>query len=159
MIRFSLRCDAGHTFESWFQSGSAFDKLQAANALSCPVCGGEGVEKAPMAPPVQASRAMARKMPQTGATDATGDPVSTRAMPAGMTDPPPARAMAELRAAIEAKTEDVGRRFATEARAIHDGSAPERAIRGHATADEAHALKAEGIDVLPLPFRDPKLTH
>ena len=49
------------------------------------------------------------------------------------------------------KTEDVGERFPEEARRIHYGEIEERGIRGQATADEAKALKDEGIDVVALP--------
>lgn len=47
-------------------------------------------------------------------------------------------------------TDDVGDRFAEEARRMHYGETDERAIRGHATPDEAQALKEEGIDVVSL---------
>jgi hypothetical protein len=49
-------------------------------------------------------------------------------------------------------TEDVGERFAEEARRIHYKEAPERGIRGQASAEEARELAQEGIDVLALPM-------
>jgi hypothetical protein len=52
---------------------------------------------------------------------------------------------------VIANTEDVGERFADEARRIHYGEAEERAIRGQASADERAALREEGIEVHPLP--------
>ncbi|HCL87748.1 MAG TPA: DUF1178 domain-containing protein, partial [Comamonadaceae bacterium] len=64
---------------------------------------------------------------------------------------------AELQAAwlqlsrrIIANTEDVGTRFAQEARRMHHGEIEERGIRGQATAQEAAQLLDEGIAVLPL---------
>jgi hypothetical protein len=48
-------------------------------------------------------------------------------------------------------TEDVGERFAEEARRIHYGETEERSIRGQASAEETEALLEEGIGVLPLP--------
>ena len=51
-----------------------------------------------------------------------------------------------------ANTEDVGERFADEARRIHYGEAAERGIRGQATPDEREALRDEGIEVMPLPL-------
>ena len=66
-----------------------------------------------------------------------------------------AEAIDRLRRAVEAETDYVGRQFADEARAIHDGRAPERAIRGEASAEETRALLRDGIPVMPLPFRDP----
>ena len=49
------------------------------------------------------------------------------------------------------KTENVGERFAEEARRIHYNEAPARSIRGVATPEDARSLVEEGIDVLPLP--------
>ena len=56
MIRFSLKCIADHEFESWFQSGTAFDGLRSAGHVTCPVCGTAQVEKSLMAPSVQPAR-------------------------------------------------------------------------------------------------------
>lgn len=55
---------------------------------------------------------------------------------------------------VVAHTEDVGERFADEARSIHHGDAPERAIRGQATDQEKKALREEGIDILSMPIPD-----
>ncbi|WP_375688756.1 DUF1178 family protein [Pseudooceanicola sp. LIPI14-2-Ac024] len=133
MIQFSLRCPNGHRFDSWFQSADAYDKLAASGMVSCAVCGAEGVEKAPMAPAVASGREAPERplsQPRTAAE----------------------QALAELRQKIESRTEDVGRDFAREARAIHEGEAPERAIRGEARAEEARALLEDGVPVMPLPF-------
>jgi hypothetical protein len=51
-------------------------------------------------------------------------------------------------------TEDVGERFAEEARRIHYNEAPERAIRGSTSREEASALREEGIEVFALPLPD-----
>ncbi len=53
---------------------------------------------------------------------------------------------------VLAHTEDVGEKFADEARRIHYGEAAERGIRGQATPDEREALRDEGIEVMPLPM-------
>jgi len=55
---------------------------------------------------------------------------------------------------VLAYTEDVGERFAEEARRIHHGEAPERGIRGKASPTETQALLDEGIAVMPLPIPD-----
>ncbi|WP_415809222.1 DUF1178 family protein, partial [Cupriavidus respiraculi] len=51
---------------------------------------------------------------------------------------------------VLARTEDVGERFAEEARRIHYEEAPERGIRGTASPEEVRALADEGIDTFPL---------
>ncbi|EDT06908.1 protein of unknown function DUF1178 [Paraburkholderia graminis C4D1M] len=61
-----------------------------------------------------------------------------------------ARVMRALREVLE-KTENVGDRFAEEARRIHYNEAPARNIRGVTTPEDARALVEEGIEVMPLP--------
>ena len=60
--------------------------------------------------------------------------------------------LAALRAHIEETSDYVGLSFAAEARAMHDGLIPERAIHGEARPDEARRLIEDGIPVAPLPF-------
>ena len=60
--------------------------------------------------------------------------------------------MQRLRTAVENNSDYVGDKFATEARAIHDGDAPERSIYGEAKPEEAKQLIEDGVPVLPLPF-------
>jgi len=145
MIQFTLRCPADHRFDSWFSSAEAFDSLQAAGHISCAVCGAAGVEKAVMAPRVQASRDRAAPVQPDRPRDAPARPLAAPASPAE-------QALDELRRRIEARTEDVGRNFAAEARAIHEGEAPDRPIRGEARLDEAKSLLEDGVPVMPLPF-------
>jgi hypothetical protein len=134
MIRFSLKCAKDHSFESWFPSGSAFDTLKAAGHVACPVCGSGEVEKALMAPSVAAVRGEAER-PSLGA-------------PATELE----AALAALRRQVEENSDYVGMDFVTEARRMHAGEAPERAIHGEARADEARKLLEDGVPVTPLPF-------
>jgi hypothetical protein len=151
MIQYSLRCCNGHSFDSWFQSASAFEKLNAAGLVSCAVCGAGDVTKAVMAPHVRTARS-ARAPDQGGPAEpaaAPGDrgqgPLSTPASPAE-------QALAELRKKIDKHSEYVGLSFAEEARAIHEGTAPNRPIYGEAAPDDARALIEDGVPVAPLPF-------
>lgn len=159
MIRFALRCERDHRFESWFRSGSDFATLHGAGQVECPICASRRVEKAPMAPAVRTAPAEADCAPPVPAPASpplpAPGPVSSGVLAAGR-DSAVAKAIDRLRRAIEAETDYVGRQFAAEARAIHDGEAPERAIRGEATSEETQALLRDGIPVMPLPFRDPK---
>ncbi|WP_306153101.1 DUF1178 family protein [Roseovarius sp. MMSF_3281] len=143
MIHFTLKCDKDHRFDSWFQSSEAFDKLQAAGMVSCTECGSTQVEKAMMAPRVQASRKNATSPDDRGR--ATPGPLSTPATAAE-------QAMAELRRKVEENADYVGMNFVSEARDIHDGLSPERAIYGEAKPEEARKLIEDGVPVAPLPF-------
>ena len=149
MIRYALKCDANHQFESWFQSADAFDKLTASGMLSCPDCGSETVDKAVMAPRVQSGG------------ESTGDEPRESVPMHALTAPssPAEAAMKELRQKIQEHSEYVGKDFATEARKIHDGDAPERSIYGEASNDDARKLVEDGVPVAPLPFLPPRKTN
>jgi hypothetical protein len=148
MILFALTCDYDHRFDSWFQSGPAFDALVAGGRVACPICGSAKVVKSLMAPTVQHRSAPA------GAV--TGQP-PPRPLDAPATELE--QALAALRRQVEDNSEYVGLNFALEARAIHDGDAPARSIYGEARADEARKLMEDGVQVAPLPFIPARRTN
>ncbi len=171
MIVFDLACSSGHRFEAWFRSGASYDEQADAGALVCPLCGNTDIVKAPMAPRV--ARSVLRSTPSepdTGdaAEDTPGAPAGESAggavlgpvsMPvSGPAERPQsdaeglAQALNRLRASIEATCEDVGPRFAEEARRIHFGEASQRGIYGEASADDAAALRDDGIVCQVLPW-------
>ena len=140
MIKFTLRCENDHGFESWFPDGESFEAQARRGLLSCPACQSRRVGKGVMAPAVLG-----------GAREIDAEPKS---VPVALLDERQSRLreMARaLRREVEANTIDVGKDFARAARAIHDGEAPERPIRGQASPAEARALMEEGIGVMPLP--------
>ncbi|MSU91506.1 DUF1178 family protein [Rhodobacteraceae bacterium 2CG4] len=145
MIRYQLQCDHGHRFESWFSSSADYDRLEAAGLLACGVCGSAAVSKALMAPRVAAPDSAPTEAP----TPAPQPPATPLRGPAS----PAEQALRALRRKIETEAENVGRDFAREARAIHEGESPRRAIYGEARGDEARALVEDGIPVSPLPWR------
>ncbi|PZU10221.1 DUF1178 family protein [Sphingomonas sp.] len=155
MIVFDLRCGGGHVFEAWFGSTGDYEGQRARGLVSCPMCGSGEVDKAVMAPNVgpKGNQLPAAARP-AGLPSQAASPGA--AVQGGM--PAPAEMKALLTALAEAQTrmlegsEHVGRRFAEEARAIHDGDAPERIIHGEATAEEAKALAEDGVPVAHLPF-------
>lgn len=134
MIRFHLKCDKDHEFESWFQSGAAFDKLVAAGLVNCSMCGSTKVAKTIMAPAVSTSSQI--KAPK-----------------------PSENEIAALRARVEASSDYVGKSFVKEARDMHDGLVPERPIYGEANLNDAKKLVEDGIPVVPLPFMPRKKTN
>jgi hypothetical protein len=144
MIRYNLICRQGHGFDSWFQGAGAFAALQAAGQLACPVCGDSGIEKALMAPAVVQARKPAANAPAEAAPGArpslSGPETELEA------------AIAALRRQIEENSDYVGMNFAAEARRMHDGDSPMRAIHGEARPDEAKKLIEDGVPVAPLPF-------
>ncbi|MFC3570841.1 DUF1178 family protein [Paracoccus sp. TOH] len=139
MIRYALRCDQGHEFDGWFRNSEGFESLRKAGQVTCAQCGSVHVEKALMAPRV------------THGGDDAPDLHSPR-------DPHEA-ALEKLRQHIEANSDYVGMSFAAEARAMHEGLAPERAIHGEARLEDAKQLLEDGISVAPLPFRARQRAH
>ena len=147
MIRYTLRCSAGHAFESWFQSAGSFDTLRVTGRVTCPDCGIAEVEKSLMTPQVRPAR---DKLPAPKAADTAPDAPAGPQGSTLVTDRE--RALAALRAHVEANSDYVGLNFAAEARAMHEGTAPARSIHGEAKLDEAKKLVEDGVPVAPLPF-------
>lgn len=148
MIRFTLKCAKGHQFDSWFASSSAFETLRARGQLSCAHCGSAEVSKSLMAPSLS-----------HGATTQHGTAAQEPERPLSEPTTPEEAAIDKLRAEVEANSENVGLRFAEEARAIHDGDSPARAIHGEARPNEARKLLEDGVPVLPLPFKPRNRTN
>lgn len=130
----NLQCAHGHGFEGWFASNDAFETQLAAGLVACPVCGDADIAKLLTAPRLNLG--------------SPKPPADAKTAPAEIS--PEARWMHAVREVL-AKTEDVGERFAEEARKMHYGEAEERGIRGRATRDEARTLEDEGIAVYSLP--------
>ena len=147
MIRYTLKCEKNHHFDSWFPSAEGFERLRSAGLATCALCGSPEVEKALMSPQVLTGRARGTS-PQ--APTAASEPARPVALSAP--DTPLAKAIARLRAEVEASSDYVGQDFAREARAMHLGDVPERPIHGEASLEEARALVQDGVPVLPLPF-------
>jgi hypothetical protein len=150
VIRYSLICDQGHDFESWFADSSAYDRQVKRKLVACPVCDSVKVEKAIMAP------RLARK-----------DKSASRPEPVEASAPPPAEPatpvmispqerefrtkLKELRDHLTANSDNVGKKFPEEARKMHYGEVEHRSIYGEASPQDAKSLHEEGIEFHPLP--------
>jgi hypothetical protein len=151
MIRYSLRCEQNHSFESWFQSSSAYDQQVKRKLVTCPACGSAKVEKAIMAPRIVGKKGR----------DKAAAPIEATAEAAPAVNEPASLMMAqerelrakikELRDHIVKNADNVGERFPNEARAMHYGDKEHRPIYGEASPEEARALIDEGVEVSPLP--------
>ena len=132
-----LQCAHGHAFEGWFASEADFLSQCERAMVQCPACGNSEIAKKLSAPRLNLGAVEPVQQPRTDVAHVTPE---QRALTA---------AWMEVARHIVAHTDDVGERFATEARRMHYGDTEERAIRGKTTPDEARALVEEGIDVLP----------
>ncbi|RYF19090.1 MAG: DUF1178 family protein [Comamonadaceae bacterium] len=135
----NLQCSHAHAFEGWFASEDDFQGQVARGLVECPLCGDAQVAKMPSAPRLN-----------LGASEPAAAPPKQEVVSA-----PNAQLQAawmQMVRQVMANTEDVGAKFAEEARKIHYGETEERGIRGQATREETESLLEEGISVLPLPL-------
>jgi hypothetical protein len=147
VIRYSLVCDKGHAFESWFQSSAAYDKQQKRNLVSCPLCGSDKVDKAIMAPRLKRTDRAPVAEPSPPTPSETPTPVA-------MMSPQEQEfrtKLKELREHLTKNADNVGKKFPEEARKMHYGEIEHRSIYGEASPDDARALHEEGIEFHPLP--------
>ncbi len=143
---FNLQCGDGHRFEGWFGSDADYESQRERGLVGCPLCGQAQVQRLPSAPRLNLGAAAPA---EPAPAPASQTQVATEAQNPGME----ALWMQAVRHVL-ANTEDVGTRFAEEARRIHYGESEQRGIRGRTTRDEARALDEEGIQVLSLPIPD-----
>jgi hypothetical protein len=152
MIRYTLVCDKGHEFETWFQSSAAFDNQHKRKLVTCPACNSAKVNKAIMAPRLNKrgktmNPTVAPTPPATTDLGPSADSTSLISTP----ERELRAKLKELRDHIISKADHVGDSFPNEARKMHYGEIENRPIYGEASLDEARALIEEGIEVAPLP--------
>ena len=165
----NLRCSHQHSFEGWFGSEDDFQSQLKRGLIECPMCANSDIQKMPSAPRLNFGGypACEADLSAHGQATATATAASTVIAPLksgvapseslqiGRPDPlNPAAQAAFLHALrqVVANTEDVGQRFANEARRMHYGEIEARNIRGQASARETVDLLEEGIEIMPLPM-------
>lgn len=132
-----LQCAHGHGFEGWFGSEDDFQSQLTRGLVECPVCGDTAVAKKLSAPRLNLGACAPAESPKREVA---------------AVDPQLQAAWMKMVRHVLANTEDVGGRFAEEARRIHYGETAERNIRGQASREETESLLEEGIAVMPLPI-------
>ena len=147
MIRYSLVCEAGHRFDSWFPDSSASETQIDGGLVECPECGSSRIEKAIMAPSI-------------GRAGRQADPEPA---PAPQPEPQPValmsgrekelrRLLKEVREHVKKNADYVGEEFPELARQMHHEEIEKRSIYGEAQPDEVKELLEEGVEVQPLPI-------
>ena len=135
MIRYTLNCNNGHQFDSWFSDSASFEKLREKGHLECAICSSKKVEKSLMAPVVTPKKKETLLSKQSALE----------------------KEIKALKQKIKATATDVGENFSAVARAMHYGEKEEKPIVGKTTIDEAKELAEEGIPFTPLPWSDDKV--
>ena len=146
MIVFDLHCSRNHAFEGWFASGDAYADQRARLLVRCPVCDDPEIQKR-LSSRVRVRKAKAPTAEKPSISKAV---VAAEAPASDVVAGLPLELLNKLREIVR-NTEDVGERFAEEARKIRYDEAPARPIRGQATQEEAAELHEEGIEVAWLP--------
>ncbi len=144
MIIFDLCCDKDHRFEGWFRSADDFQAQAAQGVILCPVCESHQVRRVPSAVAIGGNKPSESTIPTSSGSASSATSVA-------VSDSQIMGVYRQMMQSILANTEDVGARFAEEARKIHYKEVPERSIRGQTTAEERETLREEGIEVLQLP--------
>ena len=147
----NLRCAHEHSFEGWFASEEDFIDQNARSAIACPLCEDHVISRMPSAPRLNLHTSRSSAEPVVAKPDGNAD------TQAGVAEVQTTRS-ADLQAAwletvrhLMANTDDVGHRFAEEARRMHYGEEPQRGIRGQASPEEREALREEGIETMAIP--------
>ena len=138
MIKYTLNCNNGHQFESWFSDSGSFEKLKKDRLLECAVCNSKEVEKSLMAPRITPDSVEKRETLLSAKTALEKE-------------------IKALKHKIKTTATDVGENFPIEARAMHYGEKGEKPIIGKTTLKEAKDLAEEGIPFVPVPWSDDKV--
>lgn len=146
----NLLCANAHPFEGWFSNEEDYQSQHARGLLTCPVCNDSQISKALSAPRLNLKAG--KNLPALATPEGNNDVAAVRAP--GDVQRDLLRAWLDVSRALMDASEDVGSRFAEEARKMHYGEAEDRSIRGKATPQEFHELLDEGVDVLPLMVPD-----
>ena len=162
----NLQCSQQHSFEGWFGSEADFQSQLSRGLIECPLCADSGIQKMPSAPRLNFGGHQTRDSDLPNATSRMPSksteigPLNTEVIrsnpfeasrPDAMSPAAQAAFLNALRQVV-ANTQDVGQRFADEARRMHYGETDARSIRGQASAREVVDLLEEGIEVMPLPM-------
>jgi len=142
----NLQCAHEHEFEGWFGSEEDFVSQLDRGLVTCPLCGDAQIAKKLSAPRLNLRTARGEDSTASAGAVALSNHSASPELVALQ-----ARMLQALREVV-ASTEDVGERFAAEARAMHHGEKEHRQIRGQASVQEALELIEEGIEVMPLPM-------
>lgn len=150
-----LRCGNGHGFEGWFGSEDDFLDQNGRSLIECPLCADRAIGRLPSAPRLNLSGAREPvPLPAPAPAPAVVPAPMVAEVTASVSGARPTDVQAAWLAGVRqllARTEDVGSRFAEEARRMHYGETSHRGIRGHATPDEREALRDEGIETVAIP--------
>ena len=135
MIKYNLKCDNNHEFESWFSNSEEFDKLKMRAMLECIYCSSKKINKTIMAPMISNSKK----------SDDDFKIIDKKILNEK-------KQYLQLRNYIEKNFEYVGKNFSKRVREVYYDKKSKKGIYGTTTFDEREELAEEGIDLLTIPW-------
>jgi len=132
MIKYNLKCNNNHEFESWFSDSKEFDKLNNKKLLECIYCSSKKIKKSIMAPMISGAKTKERKENMNFLNEK--------------------KELLKIREYIERNFEFVGDQFSKKVREVYYDKKSKKAIYGTATQEEREELAEEGIDLLSVPW-------
>ena len=150
MIKYSLKCGEDgcikkEPFDGWFQNSVSFEKQINAGYVSCPYCGSLNVRKNLMSPSLKSTREIQPNMNSKNVKRNEFYKNTNKQIDMTVV-------LRNLKKEIQKNAEFVGKDFAKEAKAIHEGKSKERSIYGQANAKDLEDLRSKNIDVINIPW-------
>ena len=147
---FDLSCEHDHVFEGWFASADSYQDQVSRGLVRCPVCHSDQITRRVSAPHLNVSHLRA---PAASRNESAPQPQGRAAVAAPSRDQMTqlqAEVLRQIRRIVR-QSDDVGARFADEARRMHSGEIEERPIRGTASLEECRELAEDGVSIMPIP--------
>ena len=135
MIKYILKCQNDHEFESWFSNSKEYDKLNKKGLLECIFCSSKKINKSLMAPTILNLKEKDKKI------ETINDEFKNEK-----------NKLLNLRKYIEKNFEYVGKDFSKKVREVYYDKKDKKAIYGTTTPEEREELAEEGIDLLSIPW-------
>ena len=135
MIKYNLKCDNDHEFESWFFDSSEFEKLSKKNFLECIFCNSKNIKKSIMSPMISSKKSSEDNI------NLMNQKISIEKSK-----------LIKLRKFVEKNFEYVGDKFSEKVRDVYYDKKSKKSIYGIASPEEKEELSEEGIDLLSIPW-------
>ena len=135
MIKYNLKCNNDHEFESWFSDSKEFDKLNKKKLLECIYCSSNKIQKSIMAPMISVGKL---------------DNKNLSLMDQKIIDEKDK--LLKLRGYVEKNFQFVGNKFSEKVREVYYDNKTKKSIYGTTTPEEREELSEEGIDLITIPW-------
>ena len=135
MIKYNLKCNKDHEFESWFSNSDEFDKLNKKGLLECIYCSSKQISKSIMAPMVSNSK-----------TNVEQNKIIKNNYRSEKNK------LLKLRKYIENNFDYVGEDLTKKVREFYYDKKSKKGIYGTASPEEREELAEEGIDLISIPW-------